>query len=60
MSQASQRKKSLSRRTFLKGIPLGIIGAAAISIVGSRMMNSALNRRPPSSKKGSIFSPKDA
>jgi hypothetical protein len=24
------------------------------------MMNSALNRRPPSSKKGSIFSPKDA
>jgi hypothetical protein len=23
------------------------------------MMTSALNRRPPSSKKGSIFSPKD-
>ncbi|MDE0744577.1 MAG: twin-arginine translocation signal domain-containing protein [SAR202 cluster bacterium] len=59
MDQASQRKKSFSRRTFLKGLPIGIIGAAAISIVGSRMMASALNRRPPLSKKGSIFSPKD-
>ena len=59
MDQTSERKKFFSRRTFLKGLPIGILGAAAISIVGSRMVASALNRRPPLSKKGSIFSPKD-
>jgi hypothetical protein len=58
MDPASQGEKTFSRRTFLKGLPIGIIAAAAISILGSRMVTSALNRRPPSSKKGSIFSPK--
>ena len=59
MDQVSQKKKAFSRRTFLKGIPIGIIGAAAISIVGSKMLSSASHRKPPSPKKGSIFSPRD-
>lgn len=60
MDQDTRKKKGFSRRTFLKGIPLGILGAAAMSIVGSKMISSASNRKLPASKKGSMFSPRDA
>lgn len=59
MDQLSRDKKTITRRTFLKGIPIGILGAAAISIVGSKLISSASNRKIPISKKGSIFSPRD-
>ena len=32
----------------------------AMSIVGSKMISSASKRRLPASKKGSMFSPRDA
>lgn len=60
MDQEAPQKKGFSRRTFLKGLPIGILGAAAMSLVASKMISSASNRRLPASKKGSIFSPKDA
>ena len=60
MDQEASKKKGFSRRTFLKGIPLGILGAAAMSIVGSKMISSASKRKLPASKKGSMFSPRDA
>ena len=60
MDQETPQKKGFSRRTFLKGLPIGMLGAAAISIVGSRMISSASKRKLPVAKKGSIFSPRDA
>ena len=60
MDQETPQKKGFSRRTFLKGLPIGMLGAAAISLVGSRMISSASKRKLPVTKKGSIFSPRDA
>ena len=53
--------KKLSRRNFLKGVPLGVAGAIAVSAVMGRFLPSRLisRRGRPSFPKDSIFRPAD-
>ena len=53
--------KKFSRRSFLKGVPLGVVGAFAISAVMRRFLPSRLisRRGRPSFPKDSIFRPAD-
>ena len=55
----SKSKKGLTRRTFLKGLPIGLLGALAIGIVGSTLLRSTARKRPPLFREGSIFTPRD-
>jgi hypothetical protein len=50
---------SFSRRSFLKGLPLGALGIAALGFMSSKVLASASNRRKPKFKNGSIFTPRD-
>ena len=59
MDDSEISKKGISRRTFLKGIPIGMLGAFAIGVFGSRILSSSAKRRLPKFKKGSIFTPRD-
>ncbi len=59
MDDSEIRQKGISRRTFLKGIPIGMLGAFAIGVFGSRILSSSAKRRLPKFKKGSIFTPRD-
>ncbi len=53
--------KKVSRRDFLKGVPLGAAGAFAISAVMGRFLPSRLvsRRGSPTFPKDSIFRPAD-
>ena len=59
MEQNSTEKRRCSRRQFLKGLPLGIAGAVAISLLLKRGIASSLGQRrqPPLLPEGSIFKP---
>ena len=59
MGNSEIKQKGISRRTFLKGVPIGMLGALAIGVFGSRILSSSANRRLPRFKKGSIFTPRD-
>ena len=53
--------RKFSRRQFLKGVPLGVAGAIAISAVMGRFLPSRIvsRRGRPSFPKDSIFRPAD-
>ena len=51
-------KKTFSRRSFLKGLPLAAIGLISLGAIGGKIVTSASKRQPPVFKKGSIFTPK--
>ena len=59
MDHNEPRSKPIySRRSFLKGIPLGIAAAVAVGVVSRRLMQSALGRSGPQVfPEGSIFTP---
>ena len=59
MDDSEIRQKGISRRTFLKGIPIVMLGAFAIGVFGSRILSSSAKGRLPKFKKGSIFTPRD-
>ncbi len=48
--------KRLSRRNFLKGIPLGIAGVVALNALGGRLFRRSESRYPKF-PEGSIFTP---
>jgi len=50
--------KNLSRRTFLKGLPLGFFALATVGVIGTNLLKSVRRRRSPVFKKGSIFTPR--
>ena len=58
MNNKNNSSKNLSRRSFLKGLPLGILAVASIGVIGSNLMKSVRRRGPPVFKKDSIFTPK--
>ena len=58
MNNKNNSSKNLSRRSFLKGLPLGILAVASIGVIGSNLMKSVRRRRPPVFKKDYIFTPK--
>ena len=51
-------KKTFSRRSFLKGLPLAAVGLVSFGAIGGKVLVSASKRQPPVFKKGSIFTPK--
>ena len=59
MSQEPRKKRTYTRRSFLKGLPLGIAGALLAGVVSRRLLGAGLGRirRPSVFSKGSIFSP---
>tara|TARA_B000000437_G_C11592333_1_gene283900 strand:+ start:203 stop:382 length:180 start_codon:yes stop_codon:yes gene_type:complete len=54
------KSNKVSRRSFLKGLPLGLLGVSAIGLFSGKMISSAANRKAPKFKKGSIFTPRDS
>ena len=50
--------KDLSRRSFLKTLPLGVFAFATIGVIGTNLMKSVKRKRFTDFKKGSIFTPK--
>ena len=58
MGEKPNAKRSYSRRQFLKGVPIGVAGAAAVGLIVGRFLPSSFRRRrPPVFAKGSIFTP---
>ena len=51
-------KKTFSRRSFLKGLPLAAVGLVSFGAIGGKVLSSASKRQPPVFKKGPIFTPK--
>ena len=49
----------MSRRAFMKGVPMGLFGIIAIGTLGGKILSSVSRRQPPKFKEGSIFSPKE-
>ena len=56
---SSNRPGGLSRRTFLKGVPLGLIGTLAIGFLGKKVVSSAFPKNSNSFSRDSIFYPRD-
>ena len=56
---SSNDSRRFSRRTFLKGVPLGLIGTLAVGFIGRRFLSSAFQRNSGSFPKDSIFYPQD-
>ena len=58
MSDNNEPKRGITRRQILKGIPLGIAGAAAFSLVTGRVVSAFMSRRRmPNVPEDSIFAP---
>ena len=53
-------KRLVSRRDFLKGVPLGIAGAFVFTLLSGKLLGIGARRQtgPPVFSKGSIFNPK--
>ena len=49
----------ISRRNFLKGVPLGLLGVISIGYMGSRIFSKKSEIQSQSFSKSSIFSPRD-
>lgn len=54
----NNEQRRLSRRNFLKGVPLGIAGAFALTTLGSSLFKRKADRYP-NFPEGSIFTPAD-
>lgn len=55
---ANETKRGFTRRQFLKGVPIGIAGAAALTVVSSRFVSAFVRRRrTPDLPQDSIFAP---
>ncbi len=59
MDRERKAKGGLSRRQFLKGVPLGIAGAVAVNALTGGFISSIIGRRRklPEFPEGSIYSP---
>ena len=56
---SSNQSRRFSRRTFLKGVPLGLIGTLAVGFIGRKFVSSAFHKNSGSFSKDSIFYPQD-
>ncbi len=53
----NKEQKRFSRRSFLKGIPVGIASVAVISALGGRLTAGRKASQYPKFPEGSIFTP---
>ncbi len=56
---SSSSKRQSTRRQFLKGVPMGIVGAFAITEISRRLLSNTVRKRngPPEFPEDSIFAP---
>ncbi len=58
MSEKADSKKGFTRRQILKGVPIGIVGAAIFSVVSGGVVSKFVRRRQmPNVPEDSIFAP---
>lgn len=58
MNDRNEPKRGFTRRQFLKGVPIGIAGAAALTVVSSRFVSAFVRRKQMSDlPEDSIFAP---
>jgi len=59
MDSEKRRERMFSRRQFLKGVPLGVAGAFAFSLLGGKILSRVAGRRDRGVKypEGSMFKP---
>ena len=58
MSEKSDSKKGFTRRQILKGVPIGLAGAAVFSMVSGRVVSKFVRRsQMPNFPEDSIFAP---
>ncbi len=58
MSEKQESVRGFTRRQIIKGVPLGIVGAAAFSLVSGRVVSAFVKRkRLPDLPEDSIFAP---
>ena len=58
MNDKNEPKRGFTRRQVLMGVPLGIAGAAALTVVSSRFVSAFVRRRRMSDlPQDSIFAP---
>ena len=58
LNKKNDSGKNLSRRSFLKTLPLGVFAFATIGVIGTNLMKLVKRRRVTDFKKDSIFTPK--
>lgn len=58
LDKKNNSSRNLSRRSFLKTLPLGVFAFATIGVIGTNLMKSVKRRRFTDFKKDSIFTPK--
>ena len=58
MSDKKEPKRGFTRRQILKGVPLGIAGAVALTVVSGRFVSAFVRRKGmPDLPEDSIFAP---
>ena len=58
MSEKADSKKGFTRRQILKGVPIGLAGAAVFSLVSGRVVSKFVRRNQmPNVPEDSIFAP---
>ncbi len=58
MNDRNEPKRGFTRRQFLKGVPIGIAGAAALTVVSSGFVSAFVRRgRKSDLPEDSIFAP---
>ncbi|MCY4651628.1 MAG: hypothetical protein OXC95_00520 [Dehalococcoidia bacterium] len=58
MSEKLDSKKGFTRRQILKGVPIGLAGAAVFSMVSGRVVSKFVRRsQMPNLPEDSIFAP---
>lgn len=58
MDEQTQSQKRFTRRQVMKGVPLGLAGAAALSLISGHVASAFVRRRRmPDLPEDSIFAP---
>lgn len=59
MAQDSSPRRGVTRRQFIKAVPIGIAGALAVSVISGRLARSLFrrDRGVPNLPEDSIFAP---
>lgn len=59
MADKSKGQRGVTRRQFMKAVPIGIVSALAVSVISGRLAGSLFRRKPNQSQlpDDSIFAP---
>jgi hypothetical protein len=57
MAEKNKEKRGVTRRQFMKAVPIGIVGALAVSVISGRLASSLFRRNKPQLPDDSIFAP---